>query len=348
MSTKACLGCGIKLQTEHEDKLGYVKDIHHDYCLSCFNLKYRNKSDDGVLKTLFPSVHKDGLILLITSSLHLNTLFSYDLDKFYPTQKKILVINQIDLLPKNLNFDLWVEDFYKEAKIHRESFLEIMPLSALKGHYLDILLETIMHYHNGDTYLVGLQNSGKSTLFNRISKHLEIGKEALSSPKAGLTMEEIKLPFNGHYIIDTPGVYEAGFISDYLSYDDYKGIIPSKRLNPITYQLEERQSVIVGGLLIISIIKGIKGSMTFYLGNINLHRTKYDYVYERFNTHKGTLFSPISSEPYEKKFLKLEDDKYFINLFDIGYVSVSGPITLEIYAPKGANITLKRGGYRGL
>ena len=348
MSTKVCLGCGIKLQVKDKDKLGYVKDLDHDYCLSCFNLKYHNRSDDDVLKTLFPKVDKDGLILFITSSLHLNTLFSYDLNKFYPTQKKILIINQIDLLPKNLNFDLWVEDFIKEARINRETFLEIMPLSALKGHYLDILLETINHYHDGDTYLVGLQNSGKSTLFNRISKHLEIGKEALSSPKAGLTMEEIKLSFNGHYIIDTPGVYESGFISDYLSYDDYKNIIPNKRINPVTYQLEERQSVIVGGLLIMSIIKGTKSSMTFYLGNINLHRTKYDHVYERFNTHKGTLFKPVSNQVYEKKFLKLEDDKYFINLFDIGYASVKGPITLEIYAPKGANITLKKGGYRGL
>lgn len=47
--------------------------------------------------------------------------------------------------------------------------------------------------------------------------------------------------------------------------------------------------------------------------------------------------------------MKLEESsKYTISLFDLGYLVVKGPITLELYAPKGANIILKKGSYHGL
>ena len=39
---KYCSGCGIKLQNENETKKGFVKDLSHELCLSCFRLKKWN------------------------------------------------------------------------------------------------------------------------------------------------------------------------------------------------------------------------------------------------------------------------------------------------------------------
>ena len=41
---KTCKGCGIKLQTENSEQLGYIKDLNHDLCLDCFSLKHYQKS----------------------------------------------------------------------------------------------------------------------------------------------------------------------------------------------------------------------------------------------------------------------------------------------------------------
>lgn len=346
---KVCKGCGATLQTEDANKVGYAKDLSHDYCLNCFSIKHYNKPLEEISKVHFPLVDKDGLIVYLISSFHINLLFKYNLKKFYPTQKIILLINKIDLLPKTVNFDEWIKQIKFEARNNHLEFLEVMPISALRGKYLEIFLETLIHYNYQKVYFVGLQNSGKSTLLNRIAQEKEIKEIALTSTFPGLTKENIILEFKGLKIIDTPGIFEKGFISDFLSYEDYNKLIINKRVKPVNYNLDVNQSVIIGGFLIVSIIKGRKTNFTFYLGNINLHRTKYENVYNVYNKHKGTLFTPVIDHEYEKIFMRLEEQvKYTISFMDLGYLVVSGPITLEIFSPKGANLVIKKGSYHGL
>lgn len=342
-----CKGCKAKLQTKDKNKIGYVKDLSHSYCLSCFNLKHYNKADNIVLKTHFSEIKEKALVVYIISALHLNTLLKYDLNKFYPNQKIIILINKIDLLPKSVNFDYWVKKIKHQAK--HLNILEVMPISALKGHYLDLFLETLIHYKIKNIYLVGMQNSGKSTLLNKIALKEEIKEVALTAQMPGLTKDNIVYAYKDIKIIDTPGIYEKGFISDFLNYDEYKSIVPNKPFKATTYQLNNNQSIIIGGLVIVSLIKGIKTSLTFYLGNIKLHRTKYENAYQRFKNHQGGLFSPTTNELFEKKQIRLsKNEKHLINIMDLGYLVLKGDVTLELYYPKGANILVNEGAYHGL
>lgn len=344
---KKCKGCKAVLQTTDSNKIGYVKDLNYDYCLSCFNLKHYNKADDIVLQTHFPIITGQALVVYIVSALHLNTLLKYDLKKFYPHQKLIILINKIDLLPKTINFDYWINNIKKQTK--HLNVLEVMPISALKGHYLSLFLETLFHYKMKDVYFIGMQNSGKSTLLNKIAEKEEIKEVALTAHQPGLTKDNIVYTYKGLNIIDTPGIYEKGFISDFLSYEQYKTIIPKKRFRPVTYQLNSNQSVIIGGLVIISLLKGNKTSFTFYLGNINTHRTKYENAYNLFEKHKGDLFTPVTNNEYEKRNIRIsKEKKHIINIMDLGYLVVSGEVTLELYYPKGANILINEESYHGL
>lgn len=346
---QVCKGCGAVLQTNNSEKEGYVKSIDHEYCLNCFSIKHYNRPTAEISKVHFPLINEKGLVVYLISAFHLNALFKYDLKKFYPNNDIILLINKVDLLPNTVNFDELIEGIKKDAFKNKVKFLEIMPISALKGNYLEIFLETIAHYNHKEVYFVGLQNSGKSTLINRIAKHSEAEEVALTSKFPGLTQANISFNFNMQTIIDTPGVFEKGFISDYLSYEDYNKLIINKKVKPVNFYLEKNQSIIVAGLLIISFIKGEKSNFTFYLGDVNLHRTKYNNVYDLYEKHKGTLFMPVTDHEFEKKFIKLDyKGKYTISLFDLGYLVIKGPVTLEIYAPKNANIIFKKGGYHGL
>ena len=338
---KYCSGCGARLQNENETNIGYVKDLNHTLCLSCFKLKHYNISTDEILKTHFPMLPDGAFIVYIVSILHLNTLLKYDLSKFYPNSKVIILINFIDLLPKTVNFDAWVK------QLKTKNVLEVMPISALKGTYLHYFLQTIDHYNQGDTYFIGLQNSGKSTLLNQIAKSLSLNIEVLTASKPGLTMENIKIPYKDHFFIDTPGIYEPGFIGDYLPYEAYQKIIPIKPFKPKTYQIKERVSFIIGGIAVISVVKGYPLSLTFYT-NTTIHRTKYHQAYDLLLKHKQNLFSPFIKEPFIKTHLKAEGHKkHLINIYDIGFLVVSNA-TLEIQAPRGANITIKEGSYHGL
>lgn len=346
---KVCKGCGAILQTIEEKKEGYTKNLDHQYCLNCFSIKHYNKPLTEVSKVHFPIVDKKGLVVYIISFFHLNMLYKYNLKNFYPDNDIILLINKVDLLPKTVNFDVLTQQIKKEAKKNNLNLLEVMPISALKGTYLEIFLETITHYGKKEIYFVGLQNSGKSTLINRIAKLNEKEEIALTSKFPGLTQQNITFSYNDKTIIDTPGVYEKGLISDYLNYEEFNKLMINKRVKPVNYFLNPKQAIIVGGFLIISFIKGAQTNFTFYLGNISLHRTKYENVYNLYEKHKNTLFVPTIDKDYEKRFIKLNKKiKYTISLFDLGYLVVKGPITLELYAPKEANIIIKEGSYHGL
>lgn len=346
---KKCKGCSAVLQKTDKTKAGYVIDLNHDYCLNCFSLKHYNRPIEEITKVHFPHVPNDALIVYLISAFHLNELFKFDLKKFYPSQNIILLINKIDLLPKTVNFDKAIEQIKKEAKQYHVEFLEVMPISALKGNYLDIFLETIVHYGHEKIYFVGLQNSGKSTLLNKIALTEDIKEIALTSKFPGLTKDNIAYKYKNQIIVDTPGVFQNGFISDYLQYHDYQDLIISKKVKPVNFYLNSNQAIVVGGFLIISFIKGKKTNFSFYLGNVNLHRTKFENVFDIYNKHKNDLFKPVIDYEYEKVYFKLDKNiKYTINIFDLGYLVVKGPITLELYAPKKANITLKEGAISGL
>ena len=104
-------------------------------------------------------------------------------------------------------------------------------------------------------------------------------------------------------------------------------------------------SFIIGGIAIISVIKGYPLSLTFYL-KANIHRTKYENSVALLNKHKEKLFTPFINEPFIKTHLKIEEES-IINIYDLGFLIISNA-TLEILAPKEANIKAKKGSYHGL
>ncbi len=346
---KVCKGCGVKLQTSSQKSLGYVVDINMDYCQNCFKLKHYSKPVDEVVKSGFPVVSQNGLIVCLVSALTINDLFKYNLKRIYPEQEIILVINKIDLFSKNIKYDLWVKELFKIFQKQKLNIIDIIPISALTGKNVDTLVSVLKRYVKKDIYVIGFQNSGKSTLLNQIAKSLKIDSKALASLYPGLTKGFIKLKFNQGFIIDTPGVYLKGNISDYLPYQDYKGLMPTKKINPKNYYLDAGQAIILGGFLIVSYLKGKKNNFTFYLGNVSLHRSKYEKVYELFNRQQGTLFKPTTKADFVKSYLTVKDDKkVIISLLDLGFLVIKGELTLEIYAPKDANITVESSYYHGL
>lgn len=341
---KRCNGCGAILQTEDKQKDGYVLNLEHELCFSCFNLKHYNKDTHTLTKSHFPEINSKGLVIYLVSALHLNTLFMYNLDKFYDN-KMILLINHVDLLPKTVNFNKMIDDLMRKYSNDLKNFLEIMPISALKGHYLNDLLETIKHYNFKEVTMIGLQNSGKSTLLKQIASHYNLNTTVLTSKKPGLTKDILKLETPYFTLYDTPGVYLNGFLDDYLPYEIYNKLIPNK-LKPFSYNLDEFQSVIVFGLIVVSLIKG-ETTFVFYGNTLKLHRTKYENAYVLFEKHQNELFFPTVNE-FETITFKLNDNKYLINLLDFGYLVVKGPVTLEIKKPLKGNITITEGVIHGL
>lgn len=346
---KRCSGCGVILQADNAEQAGYVKDISHDLCLDCFNLKHYSKVNSVTIHTGdMPQIKEEALIVYVLSINHLSLRLKYRLDRHFPNSPVILVINHIDTLEPSVNLNRMIQQIRREANRLQMKFVDVIPVSALQDKYVDVLIESIGHHQkNRNVYLVGFQNSGKSLLFKRIASHLNLETTVLSGKKPGLTLADFDIPFQGCRLVDTPGIYLKGSIASFLPYESYKDLIIETRVKPKIYQLNERQSLYLGGMCAVSYLEGgFKGIACYASPAMQIHRTKYDETYEKFHQMQPSMKHTIEGVKFVKNTFRLEPDQAFeLAISDIAMIHIKGKAAIEVYAPDTMRIVLEEALY---
>lgn len=328
-----CKGCGAKLQVTDPKFIGYALSLENDFCQSCFRLKNYGESHDHFHPEDLPILEKDALIVMVSSILNLDMLFEYPVYRYQSEGTFVYLINQMDLLPKQTNTDILLENAIKKAKDLSVPYLDIIMMSAKNLSDIENLKSYLSEFKQQHIYLIGVQNSGKTTIF----KALTDNKDALAFKKAGLTQEPLYHKMDHQVLWDMPGLFQKGYIHEFLPYDTYKKIIPDKELKPKIYQMKKDQTLIIEGLVSVSVSKPT--SLVLYLDSkIQIHKTNITRVKELFN-EKEKHFS-IVVDDYEKKVFRVSEGKQQITLADFGFIHLDGPNTIELYQPKGLHITL--------
>ena len=328
-----CQGCGAILQTSDQQKVGYALSIDHAYCQACYRLMHYGEGSTHYHPEDLPKLEPDSIVFMVSSVLHLDLLFSYPVYRYQPDAKYVYLINQIDLLPKSTNLDVLIDNMTKQAKKHHIPFVDIILMSAHNKHDVSHLKEYVQSFHAKHIYLVGVQNSGKTTIF----KHLTGKQEALAFKKAGLTQETLIGTFENQVIYDMPGLYQQGYLHHFLSYEIYKNLIPDQEIKPKIYQLKERQALFIEGLIACYCLS--ESSVVLYIDSqIHVHKTK-DIRIQSLLAEKEKHFK-VYAETYEEKSFKVPQGKYQITLADMGFIHLSGPNTIKLIVPKGLHISL--------
>lgn len=151
--------------------------------------------------------HK-ALVLLIVDLLDLPDSIVPDVTDLVGTNKHIVVLgNKIDLLPKDANNYLQriqrqLSKYCNDAGIGG-NVKDVHLISAKTGYGIENLISSLQRSwkYNGDVYLVGTTNAGKSTLFNTLldsdyckSKGTDVIQKATISSWPGTTLNLLKFP----------------------------------------------------------------------------------------------------------------------------------------------------------
>ena len=268
---KKCIGCGVALQTIDENKHGYVDNIEKEICERCFKLKNYGQYKEVTLgnetyKQILREIPKESLVVYLTSLLNVN------LDYIKDFKNVIIVLTKKDLLPKS------VKDYklinYISNKINNYKDIEI--ISSIKNYNLDNLMSKIKKYSNNkEVYFVGLTNSGKSTLINKLIKNYSDKEiEVTTSIYPSTTLNKIELSLGEFKIIDTPGLLSEGSILGSLTLKDIKKITPKKEIKPRSYQLKGSGSLLIEDYIRIDYYTD--NNIAVYLAN-NLNITKMSH-----------------------------------------------------------------------
>ncbi|WP_390406837.1 ribosome biogenesis GTPase YqeH [Lacticaseibacillus jixiensis] len=361
-----CIGCGAVLQTEAPDHAGYLPasslkkqqanpeaDV---YCQRCFRLRHYNEiqdvelTDDDFLKLLNALGQDDALIVNVVDIFDFNGSVIPGLHRFVGDNPVILVGNKADVLPKSVNprkLTNWLTQAAHAQGLRPEA---VLLTSAKKGHNVDELLALIEKYRAGrDVYVVGVTNTGKSTLINRIIKSLTGVQELITTSRfPGTTLDRIEIPLDdGKSLIDTPGIIHRGQMAHYIDQRDLNLVAPTKPIRPAVYQLNPGQTIFLAGLARFDFIKGQKNGFTIYVDNqLVLHRTKLENADAFYEKHKGGLLNPPRPEqtdfPPLARFEFTPKEKSDLVFAGLGWIVVPAGQTVAGYAPVGVDVLLRK------
>ncbi|KAK9407936.1 nitric oxide-associated protein 1 [Crotalus adamanteus] len=165
-----------------------------------------------------PRHGRSHLVLCMVDMLDLPDSILHDLSKLVGTDAHIFVLgNKVDLLPadspkylKHLQelllkncADAGLVDLSQPSGTPDQRIIDAHLISAKTGYGIETLISKLQHSWklNGDVFLIGAANSGKSTLFNTLlhsdyckSRASEVIHRATISPFPGTTLNLLKFP----------------------------------------------------------------------------------------------------------------------------------------------------------
>lgn len=362
--TIQCIGCGAVIQTDTPNELGYTPkaalekglEAGEVYCQRCFRLRHYNEiqdvslTDDDFLRLLNSLGTEEALIVNVVDIFDFNGSLIPGLHRFVGNNPVLLVGNKVDILPKSLKRGKLTQ--WMRERAHEEGLrpLDVLLTSALRPQEMQELLDKIDEYRAGrDVYVVGVTNVGKSTLINQIIKHTAGVQDVITTSQfPGTTLDKIEIPLDdGHFLFDTPGIIHRHQMAHYLGKKDLKIIAPHKEIKPKVYQLNDGQTLFLGGLARFDFIKGERSSVIAYVSNdVAIHRTKLEKADDFYAKHAGGLLQPprpdeLAAFPELVRFEFSVKEKTDIVFAGLGWITVTKPGVYAGWAPKGVDV-LKR------
>jgi len=343
-------------------------------------------SQEQFRKLLLPLRQKKAVILALVDLFDFSGSVLPELDEIAGDNPVILAANKADLLPSEMGqnrAENWVRRELEHLNVQSIANIggAVRLVSCKTGFGITGMMEkakALAEDMECDIYVVGAANAGKSTLVNHLldeagpAKRSKYGGKkragnankwkgsVTTSPLPGTTLKFIKIELSGgRCLYDTPGLLVPGCLTERLTPEELKVVVPKKRVEPITFRIASGKCALVGGLAKIELIGDSKPFLfTFFVANeIKLHMTDSTRAEEFTAKHAGKMLVP-PLEPGPERLEEIGEFEYHeidihgdgwkqaaadITLRGLGWVAVTGAGTarVRIGVPKGIGITVR-------
>ncbi|MCI1882215.1 MAG: ribosome biogenesis GTPase YqeH [Sporolactobacillus sp.] len=354
-----CSGCGVSIQTVDEQAPGYTPPaaLGRDpvLCRRCYRLIHYNEVQDVPLggddfrRMLEPLARKKALIVYMIDIFDVAGSWIDGFQELAGRNPLLLIGNKQDLLPKSTNPNKLKNWLRRSAKSFGLKPVDVLLISAAKNDGLDEAMQAMAHWRRGrDVYIVGATNVGKSTFVNHLIR--ASGGEAVltTSRFPGTTLGLIGIPLDeGGTLYDTPGVVNPDQAVHFVGQKDSALLMPKKEVKSRVYQLNEGQTLFLGGLGRVDYREPGRRSLIVYASNrLVVHRTRTDRAAELYRRQYGRLLTPPSVpgdfpelKPYH---FRTDEENSDIVFSGLGWVMVKGSgAVITAWAPEPIGVSMR-------
>lgn len=318
-----CNGCGSILQNTEPNLDGYTKDLKNNLCERCFRIANYNeykmipKSNSDFINILDNINKTNDLVVLVVDLLNISS--SLEIIRKHITNDILLALSKRDLLPK---------DIYEEKLLNYIDIKTIdrLIISSKTNYNLDLLMDKIYKYKKtNNVYFIGITNAGKSSLINKIIyNYSKLERFITTSNLPSTTLNTIEIELNDRLtLIDTPGIIDEANIINYVSDKDIKKIIPKNQIKPVTFQIRNKQSIVIENYLRVDIDNN---NITFFMSSL--------LTINRYYNNCNLL------DNYDKKVIEVKP-KTDIVITGLGFIKVTKKSVITLYTIKGVEVYIR-------
>lgn len=362
-----CPGCGVIIQTDHPDKIGYInKDVlekrkDNFLCERCYRLKHYNEVKNEEVSIDFDNVFKHisnekCLIVNIIDAFDLLGSVIPDINKKFPKAKVLIIANKYDLFMRSnrpTKLRTYLKSYLKEKNIN---YCDLIVTSSIEEDAGKPIYDAIKKYYNNlPVYFVGMTNVGKSTLINNISKAKDTFLNLTTSNQVGTTIDVSKFVLKDLIIGDTPGYYNNKQLTHYLDKKSLNLVMPKKFVKPRVYQLYKNDTIFVSGIFSLTYLDSVnkleqnndKIGISFYVANtLMLYRTKNDPI-EYLDKHKDDYLS-VPNKKERDRLGKLKTYELDIKaneevvISGVGFINFTKPCKVRITIYENIDVEIRK------
>ncbi|GMA59984.1 ribosome biogenesis GTPase YqeH [Alicyclobacillus fastidiosus] len=307
-----CVGCGSPLQSQDEQAPGFVPNSAigkaNVQCRRCFRIRNYGEflpvqvSERAYQEQVAQIFDNPGLVLYVIDVFDLSGSLVPNLARFVMNSEVVVVVNKVDLLPKGIHYEALSDWILEQVRATRVEAKEVLFVSAASTEGMDQLIHRVGDVTDKPIYVVGMANTGKSTLLNAIAKRFEVQNDPYTvSRRPGTTLALSKFQVEGPTgpltFVDTPGLVHGTRVIDRLCADCLKRAVPDARIRPKVYQLNPEQTLFLGGFARLDFEAGVRQPIVLYISNqLPVHRSKLERAEIIWEQHRDDILQVPCTE----------------------------------------------------
>ena len=362
-----CYRCGAILQTDDENKEGYISpEIVSKYpeglllCNDCFknerfNTEPKEPHFEESYQTILEQIKESKpLIAYVVDLFSFEGSFITKLNEMIKGLDVLVIANKRDLLPKDIDDEALLEYVAHRLRVAKLEVRDVVLTSSSTNYNIDLMYQKIVELSNNrDVYFIGASISGKSTLITELLKRYQNNTRKLITVAnfKNTDLRGYKIPLTDKTsIYELPGTDIHNSLLSKVERVVQNQITPRKEVKARKFNLHCNNSVAIGGLCVVELLSKTKTDISIYASSgveVKMKRItgeKYlQSILKKKNikpcSSRHTLFNEFDAYDFQIT----EEGSRDIGILGLGWFNFKGnDQTFRIFVPKGVYVYTTR------